>query len=133
MEQSLKKVSLPFEIEPGSPEPNVSSDGHILKISVFVNDVEVRRSIVFKSLVQFTFGYPGDEALNGHRYYKLGLNEGCLYEVEQSEVIDQIKEQNKVHSRHTDELFESDRHYILPLKDSTLEVIAEGIDFPLVG
>jgi hypothetical protein len=73
-------------------------------------------------------GAPNDEALAGHRLYERGLA-GLRWAgvVEHSERIARLEQVNRVHPRHDAERFSRLRHYILPLKESTVEVIAETV------
>jgi len=70
---------------------------------------------------------PNDEALSGHRLYDKGLR-GLLWagEVLDSQWIADLERQNRVHPRHNPGRFARLRHFILPLKERTVEVIATG-------
>jgi len=73
-------------------------------------------------------GGPNDEALPGHRLYERGL-ESVTWAglVEHSERIAGLEHANRVHPHHNAERFNRLRHYILPLKEDTAEVIAETV------
>jgi len=73
-----------------------------------------------------SFGPPNDEAISGHPYYGLGLLPYAAFEVHGSEWLDELKNRNRVHPYHRDELFQDLRHFILVFHDSTLEVVAES-------
>jgi hypothetical protein len=69
---------------------------------------------------------PNDEARSGHRLYEAGLRDvHWVGEVRESELIAQFERQNRVHPRHSSQLFDGLRHWILPLKGSVVEVVAE--------
>ena len=73
-------------------------------------------------------GAPNDEALRGHRLYQRGLAElRWAGLVEDSERIARLEQANRAHPRHDPERFAQLRHYILPLKEGVVEVIAETI------
>jgi hypothetical protein len=73
-------------------------------------------------------GSPNDEAISGHRLYQHGLS-GLLWagRVEQSEWIAGLERQNRVHPRHDTARFTRLIHFILPLKEGTVEVVAEKV------
>jgi hypothetical protein len=74
-------------------------------------------------------GPPNDEARNGHPLWRRGLD-GCLWaaEVHNSDWIARLERQNRVHSRHRAALFEGLRHFVLLLKDSTFECVADDFE-----
>jgi hypothetical protein len=77
---------------------------------------------------QATTGAPNDEALAAHRLHQRGL--AALRRagvVGHSERIACFEHLNRVHPQHDVERFSRLRHYILPLKESTVEVIAETV------
>lgn len=73
-------------------------------------------------------GPPNDEAIEGHRLYSRGLSD-VLWAgtVEQSEWIADLERRNRVHSGHNPAWFARLTHFILPLKEDTVEVIAEAV------
>ncbi len=73
-------------------------------------------------------GSPNDEAIEGHRLYSRGLSD-LLWagKVEQSEWIADLERRNRVHDRHAPARFARLTHFILPLKEDTVEVIAEQV------
>ncbi len=82
--------------------------------------------IVFKSVASFVFGGPNDEALQGHRLYKLGLRFYSSHEVLNSAWIADLCARNRVHPNHKDSTFAELRHFIFTFHDSTLEVAARA-------
>jgi hypothetical protein len=73
-------------------------------------------------------GPPNDEAVEGHRLYSRGLSD-LLWAgtVEQSEWIADLERRNRVHPGHDPARFAMLTHFILPLKEGTVEVVAEGV------
>jgi hypothetical protein len=69
------------------------------------------------------YGGPNDEAHDGHPLSKFGL--GCcgLYIVENSPWIYESMIANRVHTRHSDSMFDSLKHYIACFKDLKFESI----------
>ncbi len=73
------------------------------------------------------FGMPNDEAIDGRPLWSRGLSEQLWAgEVLDSSWIAEFEERNRVHPYHQPELILGARHFIIPLKDNTLEVVADG-------
>ena len=72
------------------------------------------------------FGYPNDEALEGHPLYERGLSAYGVFEVKNSLWIKAITAQNRVAFPNTPD--SKQRHFIFTFHDSTFECIARGID-----
>lgn len=70
----------------------------------------------------FKYGYPNDEV--GHPLMKYGLGFYGMFEVENSEWIAELRQNNRSHSRDSDSLHVGKRHFVAKFKDVTLEVIA---------
>ena len=71
--------------------------------------------------VLFKYGYPNDEV--SHPLDMFGLGSYGFFEVINSDWIKEIRDINKSHPRHTDSLFDSDKHYVAKFKDVTIEII----------
>lgn len=121
-------IDIPLNIDPGGTMPEVTADEHTLTVSFYLVDSKNRGVIKFDSFLQFTFGYPNEEALSGHRYAALGLSAFRFVEVINSEVIKSIIDANRVHPYHKDQDFDDYRHFVLPFHDTTLEVVAKSYD-----
>jgi len=122
----LKEIKIPLDIDHGGTMPEIKADEHNLEVSFFLLDSDNRGKLKFKSVLQFTFGYPNEEAISGHRYFKLGLMPFMFVEVTDSEVIQNIISSNRVHPYHKDEMFKEWKHFVFPFHDTTLEVIAKS-------
>jgi hypothetical protein len=72
---------------------------------------------------------PNDEARSGHRLWRSGLR-GCLWaaEVFNSHWIGGLERANRVHPRHRPESYQGLRHFILLLKETTFECVADGFE-----
>lgn len=125
----LIEIPLPLDIDPGATMPEIKADEHDLEVTFYLLDTDGRGKLKFKSVLQFTFGYPNEEAIEGHRYYELGLLPFQFVEVQDSEIIKNIIKANRVHPYHKDELFKEWRHFVFPFHDTTLEVIAKFYEF----
>jgi hypothetical protein len=72
---------------------------------------------------------PNDEAIEGHRLYGAGLRDIVwIGEVLDSSLIADLERRNRVHARHDLRRFEGLRHWVLPLKGSVVEVVAESCE-----
>ena len=78
----------------------------------------------FDTFTKFCFGHPNEEVLHGHALYSKGLRFYSVHEVLDSPWIKEIEKVNSVHSRHSKELFEDERHWIFTFQDETLEVVS---------
>ncbi len=82
--------------------------------------------VVWSGTRAAVMGPPNDEARSGHRLYRRGLAE-LLWagQVEHSEWIADLERQNRGHNPHDSARYARLTHFILPLKDSVVEVAAE--------
>jgi hypothetical protein len=71
---------------------------------------------------------PNDEALDGHRLYDCGLKDVLWCgEVHDSSWITDLERRNRVHDQHDPAAYERLRHFILPLKECVVEIVAETV------
>lgn len=81
--------------------------------------------VKFPLVSVFKFGSPNDEALGGHSLYGKGLEFYSVHQVEDSEWIAELEQQNAVHPGHNKESFlRNKNHYIFTFQDTTLECVA---------
>ena len=71
-------------------------------------------------------GYPNDEI--SHPLSRYGLGFYGLFMVENSPWLEEIKNHNLQHPRHSDDLFESYKHYVARFKDITVEVLSKKME-----
>ena len=83
--------------------------------------------IVFNSCLILKCGYPNDEIYYSFDYMS-NIRMHCLYEVIKSPWIEELCQLNQVHNRHTDEIFEKDRHFIIYFKDEVFECISHSYE-----
>jgi hypothetical protein len=76
-------------------------------------------------------GYPNDENISSHRFHGIGLEPYGTYEVEDSDIINQLEIQSRVHPRHNKNNFECLKHYIFCFHDSCLEVICKKAEYTI--
>src|SRR4051812_28949905 len=77
----------------------------------------------FPRCTYFTYGSPNDEALGGHPLAQRGLTWYSVHEVINSSLIQELERRNRIHPRHSANLFKDRKHYIFTFKDSTLECV----------
>lgn len=71
---------------------------------------------------QIKYGSPNDEVRNAHPLAKHGLGFYGLFEVKNSPWIREQMLANRVHPRHSDNMFDGMRHFVACFKDVMLEV-----------
>lgn len=77
---------------------------------------------------------PNDEAISGHRLWIRGLQDLLwLGIVHDSELIAGLELQNRVHPMHSAARFESLTHYLLPLKECVVELVARDLAVHRIG
>jgi len=82
----------------------------------------------FSGVRAFYRGAPNDEALSGHRLWGQGLRPYSFQEVLNSDWIAELERRNRVHPRHSVDLFNSLRHFVVTFKDETVECVARALD-----
>lgn len=105
-------------LSPSNDEPDVVSPTTKASIGI----------VRFKNYLNFKFGSPNDETLEGHPLYKNGLEPYSAFTVENSTWIGDLEKQNSVHERHDPALFKKYKHFILTFHDSTFECVAVNYD-----
>jgi hypothetical protein len=82
----------------------------------------------FVGCTSVTFGFPNDEALQGHPLWGRGLEFYALHEVEESSWLDGVRSIEKAHPDSLAVLpFADTRHFVLTFHDTTLEALARQI------
>ena len=100
-----------------------------LQLRPGLNDPD-RRDIIlaWESCASATMGPPNDEALLSHRLYGKGLEDVVwMGEVMNSRYVIRLETMNSGHPHHDPGRYEGLRHFILPLKECTVEVVADGL------
>jgi hypothetical protein len=119
----------PPQMDTGSPCPAIHSDEHRLLCAYYVGDRVMPHGTVavlrFEGVLQFRLGYPNDEALQGHPLAKFKLEPYAAYLVENSPLIAEIENQNRVHPAFRPGMYSKFRHWIITFHDETLEVVAQ--------
>lgn len=101
----------------------------LLILSAHPDDTDQRRVVLEWGGSRLSrMGVPNDEALSGHRLHGAGLaNVLWIGEVTDSHDIVALEGANHVHPRHNASMYATARHWIVPLKECTVEVVAHSI------
>jgi hypothetical protein len=118
--------------EPNAPDAVLAVGDHgraVLALNAHLDDADQGCVVFVWSGTQAAImGSPNDEAQSGHRLYGRGLSD-VLWAgiVEQSAWISDLERQNRVHRRHDPARLTRLTHFILPLKECTVEAVAEEV------
>lgn len=140
----LKELDLGLQMDIGAPCPVILSDEHKVILLFYLHSsdpkwdgisVHVRDSnddmgiacIQFNHYKQVKYGWPNDEVMAGHKYYKLGLLPYRMYEVENSDWFAELERGNSIHPYHDKARFMDGKHYIFYFHDSCFEIICKEI------
>jgi hypothetical protein len=82
--------------------------------------------VMFENYQAFKFGVPGDEILESHPLFKVGLKYYKGQILDESPWVKELSEMNKVHPYHNSSKFLDHKHYIFTFHDSTFECIAQN-------
>ena len=86
----------------------------------------------FSVCLSVKHGWPNDEAIEGHRLHGKGLSVYGGFVVENSKWIEELELGNRVHTNHKPEHFHGYKHFILCLKDETIEVVARSASLEIM-
>lgn len=131
-----------FEMDYGSPSPMIISNDSELFIAFYAdkqsatNEPQERNTVYdtgifalkFKSYLKYTFGLPGNETIQGHPYYKLGMKSFAFYELKGSDLIKQLENIEKVHPYYNHDKWKEYKHYILTFHDNMFECVAKEFE-----
>jgi hypothetical protein len=115
-----------FQMDCGAPSPIILSDDNELFLAFYTNDNHIVQK--FENCMKYTFGMPNDEALDGHPYYKIGLESYAFYELKESDWLASLQEMSKVHQHYDAERWKHFKHYILTFHDNMFECIAKSFE-----
>ena len=134
--QRVAERVIPLELgvvwDPNAPEAALVSNDvgpSLLMLRPRADDTDQRRiALVWEGARAAVMQPPNDEAISGHRLYNKGLK-GVLWaaEVLDSEWISDLERRNRVHSLHDPQRFSELRHFVLLLKECTVEVVAPAV------
>ena len=88
--------------------------------------------LVFLECLIFKCGYPNEEIYMHYDYYtRFSMKKNILYELIESDWLNELRVMNSVHLRHSDSIFENDKHFIILFEDEVFECIATS--YKLIG
>jgi hypothetical protein len=131
-----------FEMDPGSPSPIILSNDNELFLSFYAekdgsfeephqrNTIYDTGIIVLKfySFLKYSFGVPSNETIQGHPYFKLGLNSFSFYELKNSDLIRSLQNIDKIHPYYNAEDWKDYKHFILTFHDNMFECVAKSFE-----
>ncbi len=138
MVEHVESLDLGVTWNPNSPNAVLASSDSgmtVLALNAHPSDMD-RRCVVlaWSSTWSATMSDPNDEGLPRHRLYDRGLaNVLWAGLVKDSEVIAEIEERARVDAEHDPARFPSLVHYVVPLKECTVEVVAAALSTNRVG
>ncbi len=107
---------------------NIATNYYSCNLCKTDNDVTLNFDDVklhFTGCLIFKCGYPNEEIYMHYDYYtQSSMKKYSLYEIQESEWINELTATNRVHQRHTDAIFKSKKHFIILFEDEVFECIA---------
>ena len=85
-----------------------------------------RTVVQFQGCLIAQFGYPNDEAIEGHPLHRLGLKPHSVFEVISSSWTERLARQNRV--AFPAGSLRSVRHFVITFHDSTFECLAQSFE-----
>jgi len=139
---TLEEIGTKYPINIGTPEPKILCNDinlillfyiDLLDLPKITNKIKQRAGesdtgiaiMKFKKNYIYKYGVPNDEVLDGHPYYKLGLEHYSFFKVNDSDWIKEIKRIESHHPYSDENSFDDLNHYIITFKDNTFECVAE--------
>ncbi len=132
MSERVVPLELGVEWEPNAPHALlVVQDRGVawLVLNAHPTDADQRPvTLVWEGCLAAVMQPPNDESASGHRLYGAGL-ENVMWagEVLDSGWIAELEHQDRAHPRHDPARFAGLRHFILPLKEKTVEIVANKV------
>lgn len=132
MTEDVESLDLGVTWEPNAPDAILLSadvGSSTLALNARQNDPD-GRCVVLKwaGCLYASMASPNDEAISGHRLWTRGLQRllwaGVVHD---SELIARLERQNRVHPMHHAARCDGLKHYLLPLKECVVEVVARDL------
>lgn len=138
MVEHVESVDLGVTWDPNSPNAVLASGDSgvtVLAVNAHRDDRDQRCVVLaWSGTRSAAMSEPNDEALPGHRLYDRGFaNVLWAGLVKDSEVSAELEERARVHSEHDPARFASLLHYVVPLKECTVEVVAVALSTNRIG
>jgi hypothetical protein len=132
MSQKVKSIDLGVEWDPNAPEAElIIQDSGVARLTMGAhpNDPDQRRVVLsWEGVALALMTEPNDEAIAGHPLYPLGLAQlRSAGVVTDSATVSDLKARNQVHPHHVGSRYTDLIHFVLPLKECVVEVVARTI------
>ena len=132
MSQQVKSIDLGVEWDPNAPAAElISQDSGVARLTMAAhpNDPDQRHVVLsWEGVALAMMTEPNDEAIAGHPLYPLGLAQvRWAGVVTDSATVSDLKSCNQVHPRHAGSRYTDLVHFVLPLKECVVEVVARTI------
>ena len=116
----------------GAPEPLLVASERRTLFAFYRSDDEVEQgdevqAAEFVGCTSVRFGFPNDEALQGHPLWGHGLALYSVHEVEESSWVAALRTNESAHPAAPKRPFADAKHFVLTFHDSTLEAVARSI------
>jgi len=133
MGERVVESGIRIQWEPNAPSAvMVSNDSGrtALALRAHRDDPDQRNLVLVWRRVEFAaLSAPNDEAISGHPLWSSGLSDvRWLGLVERSARVRALAAQNSVHPSHDQRRYDSLDHYIVPLKECVVEVVASSFE-----
>jgi len=133
MAERVVESGIRTEWEPNAPDAVLISDDSgrtALAVRAHPDDPDKQNVVLLWRGVEFAaLGAPNDEAIAGHPLWPAGLGEvRWLGLVERSARVRALAAQNSVHPSHDRRRYDLLDHYIAPLKECVVEVVAKSME-----
>lgn len=121
-------------INSGAPLPFVVANDTLLYLMFFGKELEETadqepiRLMKFILPIAHKFGMPGNETIQGHPYYKIGLRSPGIFRLNGSDWIEQLKTIDKIHPYFDDKKWTGFNHYIITFHDNMFECVAKDFE-----
>jgi hypothetical protein len=126
-------VDLGITWDPNVPEAQLTAtDNGETWLSLLARDDDADQrpvTLLWRGSVATRMEPPNDEAAEGHRLYDAGLRDVVwVGEVLDSNLVIELERLNRVHPRRDAARYAGLRHWVVPLKECTVEVVARSLE-----
>jgi hypothetical protein len=120
--ERVTRLDVDWAPNAGAPEPMLWQNE---QRAVLIFESRFERTVLaeFEGCVITQFGHPNDEALAGHRLYRLGLREYGVFQVIDSSWLRELNDRNRIAFPSSD--LGQLQHFVITFHDSTFECLAK--------
>ena len=137
MSMKLTELNDIFTMDAGAPQQLLISNERdttlmfLLDMDAYTNDEgfddeedKLVGSLKFAGCIKISSGVPSNETLEGHPYFSAGLNSYRLYEVANSDLVQQLMAIQSIHPCYDATKWFNYKHFIINFHDSAFECVA---------